>query len=571
MKKGRLGTMTHDYKRHGTTTLFAALHVLDGTVIGRNMARHRHQEFIRFLNALEREIPKDKAVHAIIDNYAAHKTPEVRRWLARHPRWIFHSRGCGIRTNHFRSAHPHGEPRGAQLLYDVFISHASEDKEALVRPLAVALRERHISVWYDEFSLVVGDSLRESIDRGLALSRFGIVVLSPSFFAKRWPARELNGLVAREVAEDRSLILPIWHNIGRDQVVQASPPLADLVALSSGDGIQQLVDALTHKIRNQESPLVVARDLLTGKGVQPPVVTDGWWLDVVEFKEAVLRYPDTSLGRRWIFPLPHEDESDETYRGENIAWSSLQRDWSEDGGERGICQMTHPELVHDFLRDWAGFVECARVNPGILALYAPQLTIPGFDDGFADVFDALLDPSRRDAYEMAGYSEPQVTAGDEPLCGELIAWRHPQFGNYADTAMAWTFVHAHTSSYFRGANSDLECIAWLLSNDSDWLPERLRQTILSGMRRQTTVGWPSDIMRTGETNVFAEAIWNTPRRKFKFNKTVSASVVDLFSRAVESLGLSSRPETITERFIESGFVEGFYQEQQRLRDARRRG
>jgi transposase len=64
--------------------------VLDGTVIGRNMARHRHQEFIRFLNALERAIPQDKAVHAIVDNYAAHKTPQVRRWLARHPRWTFH-------------------------------------------------------------------------------------------------------------------------------------------------------------------------------------------------------------------------------------------------------------------------------------------------------------------------------------------------------------------------------------------------------------------------------------------------------------------------------------------------
>ena len=90
MKKGRMGTMTHDYKRHGTTTLFAALNVLDGTVIGKNMARHRHQEFIRFLNAIERAIPQDKAVHAILDNYAAHKTPQVRRWLARHPRWTFH-------------------------------------------------------------------------------------------------------------------------------------------------------------------------------------------------------------------------------------------------------------------------------------------------------------------------------------------------------------------------------------------------------------------------------------------------------------------------------------------------
>ena len=90
MKRGRAGTMTHDYKRHGTTTLFAAMNVLDGTVIGHNMQRHRHQEFIRFLNAVEREIPAGKTVHAILDNYAAHKHPAVRQWLAPHPRWTFH-------------------------------------------------------------------------------------------------------------------------------------------------------------------------------------------------------------------------------------------------------------------------------------------------------------------------------------------------------------------------------------------------------------------------------------------------------------------------------------------------
>ena len=90
MKPGRAGTMTHDYKRHGTTTLFAALNVLDGTVIGRNMQRHRHQEFIRFLNAIEAQVPTRKAIHAIVDNYATHKHPKVRAWLARHPRWTFH-------------------------------------------------------------------------------------------------------------------------------------------------------------------------------------------------------------------------------------------------------------------------------------------------------------------------------------------------------------------------------------------------------------------------------------------------------------------------------------------------
>src|SRR4051812_40298624 len=90
MKKRRCGTMTHDDKRNGTTTLFAALNVLDGRVSGRCMQRHRHQAFIRFLNATEAAVPKGKAIHAIADNDATHKHPKVREWLARHPRWSFH-------------------------------------------------------------------------------------------------------------------------------------------------------------------------------------------------------------------------------------------------------------------------------------------------------------------------------------------------------------------------------------------------------------------------------------------------------------------------------------------------
>jgi transposase len=99
LKKGRCGTMTHDYKRHGTTTLFAALDVLEGTVLARCMQRHRHQEFIRFLNAVERDVPVGKLVHVILDNYATHKHPKVLAWLARHDRFTFHftwrNRGSG--------------------------------------------------------------------------------------------------------------------------------------------------------------------------------------------------------------------------------------------------------------------------------------------------------------------------------------------------------------------------------------------------------------------------------------------------------------------------------------------
>jgi transposase len=90
LKRGRCATMTHDYKRHGTTTLFAALDVLEGRVIGRCMQRHRHQEFIRVLNAIEAELPVGKVVHVILDNYGTHKHLKVREWLRRHPRFVFH-------------------------------------------------------------------------------------------------------------------------------------------------------------------------------------------------------------------------------------------------------------------------------------------------------------------------------------------------------------------------------------------------------------------------------------------------------------------------------------------------
>ena len=96
--------------------------------------------------------------------------------------------------------------------YEVFISHASEDKDEVARPLANRLEQLGLRVWLDECQLTVGDSLRRSIDRGLVASRFGVVVLSPSFFAKEWPNKELDGLVARDDGKEK-VILPVWHRV----------------------------------------------------------------------------------------------------------------------------------------------------------------------------------------------------------------------------------------------------------------------------------------------------------------------------------------------------------------------
>jgi hypothetical protein len=129
--------------------------------------------------------------------------------------------------------------------WDVFICHAHEDK-VFVDSLAKALRDAGLKVWYDDFELAVGDSLRMSIDRGLVRSRFGIVVLSKSFFEKRWTQYELDGLVEKDL--ERKVILPIWHGIQREDLLQFSPWLADKVAIRSTQNLKDIVTAVVRAL-----------------------------------------------------------------------------------------------------------------------------------------------------------------------------------------------------------------------------------------------------------------------------------------------------------------------------------
>jgi hypothetical protein len=131
--------------------------------------------------------------------------------------------------------------------YDVFISHASEDKDSIVRSLANELTNLGLKVWYDEFTLCIGDSLRQKIDKGLASSRVGLVVLSPSFIAKGWTNYELDGIVTRSVSGDQ-ILLPIWHNITKQEVIDYSPSLADKLARSTATHTVQEIAAEIYEL-----------------------------------------------------------------------------------------------------------------------------------------------------------------------------------------------------------------------------------------------------------------------------------------------------------------------------------
>lgn len=182
--------------------------------------------------------------------------------------------------------------------WDAFICHASEDK-IIVRLLAEQLRALGLHVWFDESTLHVGDSLRRSIDYGLANSRFGIVILSHSFFLKEWPQRELDGLVALAIDSREKRILPVWHEIGRKDIVKYCPTLADLVAVSTKEGIDKAAFKLAEVIKPQspDERALSKTDLIVGVWEWEPLkevwpARDRWpteWMDFENKSKAVQR------------------------------------------------------------------------------------------------------------------------------------------------------------------------------------------------------------------------------------------------------------------------------------------
>ena len=153
-----------------------------------------------------------------------------------------------VQRHHDRAGRP---PEDDDREFDVFISHASEDKDEVVRPLAVALQASGLRVWYDEFELKIGDSLRRKIDKGLANSRFGVVILSRSFLGKGWTNYELDGLVTRAVGGEQ-VLLPIWHSITKQEVIKFSPSLADKLARNTATHtVEEIATEIVEVIRGQ--------------------------------------------------------------------------------------------------------------------------------------------------------------------------------------------------------------------------------------------------------------------------------------------------------------------------------
>jgi hypothetical protein len=448
------------------------------------------------------------------------------------------------------------------VLYDVFISHASEDKDEFVRPLAELLREQHLEVWYDEFSLNVGDSLRRSIDCGLSQSRYGIVVLSPSFFRKQWSQWELDGLVARQNSGDAQVLLPVWHNIGRDEVLAYSPPLADRVAVPSSVGLDNVVDRLARVIRPQGSTLVHARDYLIDMGTNPPVISDDWWLDIAAAAESNPMEGDfqEAMGwGRWGFPLPPQS-TEPSGRGLRLAWAALQRDWQREAELRSITQITRPDVVAEFIASQPGLAETCHDFVRYVAVYAPQLTIPGFGGEFEDEIDAM-------------YRLPMERGHG---CDDDFALRDPDFGGYDAANIACGFVQGHAVmngppvKFYEHA----DYVAWLLSDDSQWLPERIRAFLTSGMAQWAVWPWHRSARTEREfgfqpapyTGKLFDALYRARRLEtFKLGRDARKDLEHRLGFSGQLLKLPESGEELADRFLTARFIDGFFTDRRKRR------
>jgi TIR domain/Tetratricopeptide repeat len=225
--------------------------------------------------------------------------------------------------------------------HDIFVSHASEDKDSIARPLATRLRALGYRVWFDESELRVGMSLRRSIDKGLAGSDRGIVILSPSFLGKEWPQRELDGLAARETADGEHLILPVWHGVDRQSVTAYSPTLADRVATNTRDGLDQVVTQLVSALGPPNGRRPTAGEGFRLPDVRLSPMPTNVPLSPVLLGSQLLRLVDDAF--EMVFDVDHLPAGSD--RRETAELFDDLRDWSDMLGEIGLAQ--RDELEED--------------------------------------------------------------------------------------------------------------------------------------------------------------------------------------------------------------------------------
>ena len=390
------------------------------------------------------------------------------------------------------------QERGATTEWDAFICHASEDKEDFVRALAEGLRARGLKVWYDEFTLTLGDSLRRSIDRGLARSRFGVVVISPDFLRKEWPQKELDGLVAREVAGVK-VILPVWHKITGDEIRRISPTLADRLTVSSDRGLAHVITELMRAIERDDPSLKTVVNHVT-----PPTPTTAdrlppWLCDVdSRFEEAL------SAATSFTWPVPLREHC-----------CQLSYLISHSDGPLPVAKLQRIlEQANNEVRDtvWTGW---SMFHPFTQPEITPSIHAENDDGTGCDLLETNLIDGRKfdttmpDFWRVTSDGRASIVRGyrEDVRMGEPGRWLSP-VTILRETAELVRHARAY-SQHFPSASAVSFSCTWKglqgrelidMNPGVDWRPGQ----IAKANSRTTTGAWPVDQLEPAWSDIVAD-------------------------------------------------------------------
>ncbi|RHO54815.1 toll/interleukin-1 receptor domain-containing protein [Ruminococcaceae bacterium AM07-15] len=420
----------------------------------------------------------------------------------------------------------------------LFISHASEDKDSFVREFACALRRSGIDVWYDEYEIKPGMSIRESVDKGLALCDVGVLVFSKSYFKKRWTIWELNGLIQKMMNCSATLI-PIYYNISHDEILKISPALSDIMGIHFENNLEQTAQKVYETIYPQKPVLVETRSILQSYGLLTPDYYDDWWVNCIEF----LGHAHTA-DIPWSLPR-NPELSNVQPKSQALAWACMRYNWIKEAFEMGLNQFTPPEKIIEFINTHPGMYDACVCNIDYLALYAPQLL---FQEGeFKEKFKEQYSNSKKSLLSTTFPNDYQcglTTDHKAPSCNRLYALMDEEFGRYSSISVLRHFIEGEQLGPAPSYVDYWIGLIMLTSHYADIYPEKVRDYLLSGYQNNYSALKLSEIFINKAPEHLATIFNDNELMKQVLNEVLENAKFDIFTefddiaRKICSLGLT---------------------------------
>lgn len=454
----------------------------------------------------------------------------------------------------------------------VFISYASEDRIAFVRPLVEELKTLLPTIWFDEYEIRPGMSIRESIDKGLADSGVGVLILSQNYFLKKWTALELNALF-QKLTFSKTKLIPIWYNITYPEIIKVSPLMADILAIQAHADFKALAQEIYKAIYSYDPILKITRDYLDVMGFSPPEFYDDWWVNVFEF------WGVNTFQIPWSLPINpvmnHTTASVEDTKSYKLAWAALRYNWIILSRRNAFNQFSDPVKLIQYITNTPGMLTICRYNIDYLALYAPQLLF--YESILTPLFLRYYNFSKQGIAQLKiepEFRSPIINLGKLPICKRNFAMIDEAFGNFKPEALLMHFIEGELLGPEASNLNYWSVLILLCSSMSRIYPSKVVSILLAGFQSEHAVKKLIESLDSPSRDSFQQILQNDEQLIQLISETCSyyrleleddiariASIIQALNLQLVEITNRSERLTIPPRDIELRFRGLSYQQQ----------